>query len=598
MPRDQHYLGAVARLKPGVSLDRAEDQLNSVARAMTLEYPETNRGWSVRLSPLQAETVGAAGQVLWVLLAAVGLLLFVASANVALLSIIRELDRSTDTAIRVALGASTGRLIREFLVESALLASLGGVLGAVIFLAGMRLLPAVAPDLPRLGEVTADSRVLLFGLVLTVMSAVVSGLPQAWRRSRAEPCDALTAGSFRTTTVRGGALFRDAIVVGQVAVAVVLLVGSGLLVRSFLSLRAVDPGFDARGVLVGPIFLDNQAYKSGDHSRAYYRALFERLTAIPGVTAVGGATTVPTSPLGPDFQRPVWPEGTAPDGALRVPASVRIVTPGYFPALRIRIADGRPIDDRDGASSTPVVMVNETLAAKVWPGGRAVGRRLVVDYSTAGTFPYEVVGVVGDLRFRGPRSAPEPEIYLAHAQRPYLIMNVVLRSSGAAMAVVPAVRAALREVDAQKPAHGPYLLTSLLAATYARDRQAMSVLLGFAGTATFLSMLGVYGVLSQRVRDRRQEIGIRMAMGASRSRVVAWVGGLGMRLIVVGLAAGLVIAWIVGGTLSGMLYGVAPTDMMTMAVAAGVLTGVGLVAALLPSWRATRIDPVAILRRG
>jgi predicted permease len=597
-PRDQHYVGAIARLKPGLSVGQAEDELNSVAGQLALEHPATNRGWGVRIAPLHDETVGDTASVLWVLLAAVGLLLLVACANVALLSLMRSLDRSGETAVRLALGASPARLLREFLMESILIAGLGGALGSVIAAAGLRLLPVFTTDLPRLREVTVDSRVLVFGTGLTILSAILSGMPQAWRQSRMLPAAGRSLTSPRLTDTGRRHVFRDAMVVSQVALAVILMAGSGLLVRSFLHLRGADPGFDPRGVLVAPIFLDSQAYNSGERSRTYYRTLFERLTALPGVLSVGGATTVPTSPLGPDFERPVWPEKAAPDSARRVPASVRMVTPGYFRTLGLRLADGRAIDDRDAPKSTPVLMVNETLAARLWPGERAVGRRLVVDYSTAGTYPYEIIGVVGDVQFRGPRSDPQPEIYFPHNQKPYLIMNVVLKTAGDPHALIPAVRRTLKDVDPQKPAHELIPLEELLGATYARDRQAMVALLVFAGTAIFLAVLSVYGVLAQRVRERSREIGLRMALGADASSLVGWVATAGLRLLAIGLAAGLLAAWGLSGSLERLLVGVAPTDALTAAVVVGLLAGIGLVATVVPSWRATRIDPVTILRQG
>ncbi len=596
-PRDQHYLGAVARLKPAVSIEQAEQQLKGVAAELGVEYPATNRGWSVQLSPLDTETVGDTARVLWVLLAAVGLVLVVACSNVALLSLLRGLDRSDETAVRRALGASSWRLLREFLLESVLLAVAGGALGAAIATFGMKLLPAVTADLPRLDEVSLDYRSLVFITVVTALAAILSGLPQAWRRTSAVPVTGLANGSRRATDGRRRHVLRDAIVVSQVALTVVLMAGSILLVRSFRSLQSVDTGFDPRGVLVAPIFLDSQNYSNGDRTRTYYRGVFERLAAVPGVTAVGGATTVPTSPLGPEFERPVWPEG-ATDPNARVPASVRMVTPGYFATLRLRIADGRPIDERDQPQSPRVVMVNETLARRLWPGARATGRQLVVDYSTAGTFPYEIVGVVGDMRFGGPRSEPAPEIYLPHAQRSYLAMNVVLKSNIDPRALIPAVRGVLKELDPQKPPHGLYALEDLVGATYARDRQAMVTLLLFAGTATFLAVLGIYGVLSQRVRERLREIGIRIALGARASSVVGWVAKAAVVLMSIGVATGLMIAWALAGSLEHLLFGVTPTDGVTTAAVIGLLMIVGLVAAVIPSWRATRIDPVSILRRG
>jgi putative ABC transport system permease protein len=243
-------------------------------------------------------------------------------------------------------------------------------------------------------------------------------------------------------------------------------------------------------------------------------------------------------------------------------------------------------------------MVSESLARRLWPGGSAIGQQLVVDYSTAGTYPYEVVGVVGDLRFRGPRSEPRPEIYLSHAQRSYLILNVVVRTGGDPRALVPALRDALHEIDPQKPAQGLHPLADLLGATYARDRQVMAILLLFAIAATVLAALGVYGVLSQRVRERSREIGIRMALGADAGGLVRLVAGAGLRLVAAGAAAGMMVAWMTSRALGGLLFGVAATDAATsVAVMAGVGV-VGLLAAALPSWRATHVDPVTILRRG
>jgi putative ABC transport system permease protein len=593
-PRDQHYLAAIARLKAGVSREQAEDRLNAVARELAEEFPTTNRGWGVRLSPLAVETIGDAGSTLWLLLSAVGLVLVVACANVALLSLIRGLDRREETAVRLALGASSSRVLRESLWESALLAALAGALGAAIGVAGVRLLPTVTTDLPRLNEVVFDVRAVLFILTVTIVTAVLTGWPQVWRTRVA----LLAGGSRRTTQSTRSHWLRDGIVVVHVAMAAVLLIGAGLLFRSVLSLQRSDAGFDPRGVLVLPVFLDNQVYDSGEKTRTYYRTLFERLSALPGVMAVGGATTVPTSPLGPDFERPVWPEDATPDPAQRTTASVRMVTPGYLRALGLRVVDGRAIDETDAPAAPRVLMVSQTLASRLWPGGTAVGKRLVVDYSTAGTYPYEIVGVLNDVKFRGPRSTPLAEIYLPHAQRSYLILNVVVKSAGDPRALIPAVRQAMKSIDPQKPAQGMYPLEELIGATYARDRQVMVTLLLFAGAAVFLAVLSVYGVLSQRVREKSREIGIRVAMGADPARVLGWVAARGLRLIALGLAIGGFATWTLAGTIDGLLFGVAATDGVTTIAALAGVAVVGGAATLVPSWRAARIDPVQVLRRG
>jgi putative ABC transport system permease protein len=597
-PRDQHYLGAIGRLKPGISMARAEGELGAVAAELAEEYPKTNRGFGVELSPLASETIGGAAAVLWMLLGAVGLVLLVACANVALLSLLRGFDRQEEIGVRLALGASSGRLLRELLLESLLLAGAGGVIGVIVAAVALRLLPALAADLPRLDEVALDGRALVFLVAITSLAALLSGLPQAWRRTRIAPVAGLAVGALRATEGVERHRLRDAIVVIQVAMAVILMTGSGLLVRSFRALERSDPGFDPRRVLVVPVFLDAQEYGSGAKSRAYYRTLFEKLAAVPGVVAVGGATTVPTSPLGPDFERPVWAEGSAPDEAHRAPAAVRMVTPGYFRVMGIPIVAGRPFDDRDSPEAPRVLMVSQTLAKRIWPAESAVGKRLVVDYSGSGTYPYEVVGVVSDLRFRGPRSEPLPEIYLPHAQRSYLVLNVVMKTAGDPRILIPSVRAVLRSVDPEKPAQGLYPLETLVRDTYARDRQAMVTLVVFGTTAVFLAVLSVYGVLSQRVRERSREIAIRVAMGANAPTVMGWVAGSGFRLIALGLAGGMLVARWLSGVLEGMLYGVRPTDLLTgIGVAVG-LALVGLVATLVPAWRAARIDPVSVLRRG
>jgi putative ABC transport system permease protein len=596
-PRDQHYLGALARIRPGVSIANAEEQLNTVARDLGAEHPDTNRGWGVRLSPLARETVGDLGRALWILLGSVGVVLLVACANVALLSLIRGLDRRGEAAVRLALGASALQLRREIAWEAAWLALLGGIGGTAIAAAGLRLLPALAPELPRVGAIALDGRAIGFIAVITLLAAVVIASPQVWRRTGTSLTLDLSGNAPRASGSRDQHRLRDGIAVMQVAMTVVLMTAAGLFVRSVTNLQATTLGFDPKGVLVAPVFLDSQAYSSGEKTRVYYRTLFERLSALPGVVSVGGATRVPTSALGPDFERPVWPEGATPDRALARPAWVRMATPGYFRTVGLRTTDGRPFDERDAPEAPRVVIVSETLARRLWPGQTAVGKRLVVDYSTAGTFPYEIVGVVGDVRFRGPRSEPLAEIYLPHAQRSYLILNVVVKTAGDPRALIPAVRAAFRDVDPQKPAHGQYALADLIAMTYTRERQMMVILGVFALASTLLAALGVYGVLSQRVRERSREIGIRLAVGGRPSHVTKWVAGWSLRLIALGLAMGFLITRALGSPLESLLFGIRAGDGLTMLVVVGGVAILGLIGVAAPAWRATRINPIDVLRR-
>jgi putative ABC transport system permease protein len=596
-PRDQHYVSSVARLAPGATIGQAEDELKGIATRLGRDYPTSNEGWSVSLVSLQDDVVGDSSRALYMLLAAVGLVLLVACANVALLSLARGLERVHEASIRLALGATRPKLVRQFLVEALLISSAGGALGAVFAYGGIALLKRAAADVPRLHEVVLDPRALLFACLASGAAALISGLPSAWRQSQAKPSPDLLGAPSRMAGASGRRNLRDGLVVAEVALAVVLLACASLLVRSYQQLRAVDPGFNAQGVLVAPIFLDMENYGSGGKSRIYYETLVERLRSLPGVVSAGGATALPASPVGPDFERPVWPDSAPSDEALKGQAWVRMITPNYFDTLGMRILDGRAFDRRDGPDGALSVILSEGLAKRLWPGGNAVGRRLVVDYSTAGTYPYDVVGVVNDVRFGGPRTAPRHEIYLPHAQRPYLVLNMAVRTKGDARYLAPAVRNVLHEIDPRKPAQGLFPLEDLLGNTYSRDRDAMIVLSAFAAVAVLLSLLGVHGMLTHHVRERRREIGIRMAIGADRRHVLGWVTGHGLKLSLSGLIIGGAIALVVGRGLSGLLFGVSAADPVALVVVLA-LPLIGFLVSLHPAWRATRIHPAEVLRAG
>jgi len=595
-PRDQHYVTGFARLAPGTTLAQAEAELRSVAAALAGEHPETNEGWSVRLVPLQDDLVGEARQTLLVLLLAVGLVLAVACANVALLSLARSLERQPEASLRQALGATRGRLLRQYLLEPLLVCLAGGGLGVLLAALGLALLKQAGTGVPRLHEVGLDAPALVFACAATLGAALVSGLPSASRLARSAPAADLAGASIRVAGDRGHQL-RDALVIAEVALAVVLLAGASLLVRSYQRLQAVDPGFEPRGVLVAPVFLDTERYGGGEKSRLYYAMLLERLRGLPGVVAAGAATALPASPLGPDFERPVWPEGAPPDERSWSSAWVRMVTTDYFRTLGMRLVSGRAFDGRDAPHAPRSVILSEGLARRLYAAGDAVGRRLVVDYSSSGTYPYEVVGVVGDVRFASPRDQPRLEIYLPHAQRPYLVMNVALRSSGDPRLLAPAVRQVLHELDPAKPAHGLYDLEDLVGATYARDRYVMLLLSSFAAVAVLLALVGVHGVLSHRVRERTREIGIRIALGAGAAPLLRWITGQGLRLVLAGLVIGIAISAALSRLVSGQLFGTSPLDPVALAAVAA-LPLVALLVSLPPAWRAARIDPARVLRAG
>lgn len=595
LPFDQRYTVGIARVRDGVTLATARTEIDRIATELAGERPRTNRDWGVTVTPLQEEAVRALRPVLVTLLAAAGLLLCIACANVALLLSARGLARAHEGSLHLALGGSAGRLLRQGLLETGLLALAGGVVGVAASFATVRYLRSAWLDLPRSETITPDARVLLFAVLATLVAAAIAGWLPAMRHARTQPIDALRGGR-RATGGRREGRGRNLLVTAEVALTVVLLAGAGLLIRSVDRLQSSATGFDANDVTVLPVFLDSERYNTGAATQQYYRDLFTRLRALPGVVAVGGATALPTSEYGPNFDRPAWPLARAGDpGAVR-PASVRIVTPGYFDVLRIPLRQGRAFDERDGPDAPRVIVVSERLARSHWPAGNAVGQQLVVDYASAGTYPYEVIGVVGDLRFRGPRTEPLEEVYFPHAQRAYLILNVALRSTPGAAPTTTTLQSVLREVDPQKPPQGIYRLQELLSATWRREQWAMQLLAGFAAVAMLLAALGIYGTLAFRVREARRDIGVRVALGATPTAVAGWVAGEVGRVLLAGAAVGFLVAAIAARFIRALLYGVAPYDPWTGLAVLALLVVVGGLAAGLPAWRASRVDPVTALR--
>ena len=595
-PHDQRYLQAIARIG-GATPAQAEGELQSVAAQLADELPTSNKGWSVKLVPLQTAVTGKSGATLWLLFAAVCCVLLIGCANVAHLQWIRAGQFQHETAVRMALGASPGRLLQQFGAESALLAAAGGTGGVLLSFAALQWLRWAQPaQLPRASEVSVHPLALLFAALVTLGAAAVAGLAPAlgWRRTDLAP--ALREGTRNSSTSRAAHRARNALVVAEVAVAAMLLVIAGLLGRSLQQLFAVDPGFQARNVLVLPIFLDNNHYTTGAKTRAYYAALLEKLSALPGVVSAGGSTALPASPLGPDFERPVWAEGTqgSPSDALR--ADVRMVTPDYFRTLQIPLLRGRGFGAEDSPEAPRVIVVNEALARAVWPGEDAVGKQLVVDYSTAGTYPFQIVGVVGNVRFYGLRSEPQPEIFLPHAQRSYLVMNIALRATGDPRPLIPAVRRAALEVDPGMPPQSIKPLEDLLRDTVAQDRLATALFASFSGVALFLAMLGIYGVIAYRTAQRTNEIGIRMALGAAPGTIVRMVISSGVSLAAVGAAAGLALAAGSSRWVQSMLFGIAPLDVRAFFAAAVAIVLIAIAACWIPARRAARVDPVDALR--
>lgn len=596
-PRDQRYVNVLARLRPGLSVGEAQARLTALAEEMGRLYPDTNLGWAARLTPLHEEMVGSARPALLVLFAAVGCVLLIVCINVAGLLLVRATGRQHEIAVRSAMGASRVRLVRQFLIESFLLSFTGAALGLAAATWTIGALKTFGPTaLPRLHELTLDSGVLLFTIGVAALAGLLSGLVPALAGSRAAASRMLASGGSRTATASPGRQrLRNILVVSEIAVATLLLAASGLLVRSLERLTHVDPGFRTENVLVFPIILDGASY-GGERSRNYYAQLVRNLSALPGVEAAGGATVLPLSPVGPDFHLPVWREGTAPPEGGRQRADVRIATTGFFDTLGMTIVGGRSFTAEDHPDAPRRVIINKALARRHWGDADPVGRRLMIDYSTAGTYAYEIVGVVNDVRFYGPRSAPRPEVYLHHAQRPYLIVNMAVRARSDHEALIPAVRRAVLDLDPGRPVHSVVPLSDYLGESIERDRFATLVLSGFASVALALAAIGVYGVLSLRVSQRRHEIGVRMALGAGRADLLLLFVGQGARLVAAGLGLGIAAALLLTRLLSGLLFGVAPSDPLTFLVAASLLGAVGLAACWMPARRAALVNPLTALR--
>lgn len=597
-PRDQRYVQGIARLAPGESAAKAEANLQSVAAALAAEFPAPNKGWSVKLVPLQEVVTGKSSATLWLLLGSGVCVLLIGCANVAILQLIRASQFARETAVRVALGASQSRLLQQFGAEGFLLAASGGIAGLVFAAGALRWLRWAQPgQLPRIEEVELSLPSLAVAALLTLLAGMVTGLAPAWSARYDRLTQGLSEGGRSASGSRRAQRVRNLLVAAEVAVAVVLLVSASLLGRSLLRLHAVNPGFDYRNVLVLPIFLDNFEYTSGAKVRAYYDGLLNRLAALPGVVAVGGATILPASPLGPDFERPVWAEGQTPSPSEALRADVRMVMPDYFRTLGIRVMRGRTFEAQDSPESPRVIMVNEALAQRLWPGEEAVGKQIVVDYSTTGTYPYRVVGVVGNVRFYGLRSEPQPEVFLPHAQRSYLVMNIALRTAGDPRPLVPAVRAAVLAADPGQPPQSIKTLEELVGDTLAPDRLITGLIGAFSGTALLLAMLGIYGAVAYRAAQRTNEIGIRMALGAQPSQILRMILASGLGLTGMGAAVGLVLAMAAARLLQSQLFGVTPDDPLAYALAAAGIALVTVLACWTPARRAARVLPAEALRR-
>jgi predicted permease len=602
--RGAHYLDVIARLAPGVSLERADAATRSLAGRIAEQYPRTNKTWSAQVVSLRDALVGDVRPALLMLLGAVGLVLLIACVNVANLLLARSMSRARELAIRTALGAGRSVIVRGVLSESILLAVLGGAAGLIVASWATSALTALQPDALRgVGPVSIDGTVLAFTIALAIATGFIFGLLPALQAARlTDVSGRLKEGSRSATGGREWWRARGALVGVEIALAVMLLSGAGLLIRSFVHLVRTDPGFRTEHLLTFSLSLPDAAYPKPEQSDAFFTQLLTEVRALPGVEGASAASGLPLS----DFSYQISLHSLngrvlSSDEQDQLPSpQIRIVAPDYFDVLGVRLLRGRPITDMDNALAARAVVVNESAARLYWPGEDPIGREVSIgtrfgfDGDRAGG---TVVGVVSDMRDFGPAEAAKPELFLSHSQIPVTYMSVAVRTASPnSEALLESVRARLASIDPNVPIYQARTMDRLLGESVAQPRFYMLLLGVFALCALLLAAIGIYGVMAYVVGQRTHEIGVRMALGARGEQVLREVVARGMRPAIVGLVAGIAGALALTGALSKLLYGVSTTDPLTFLVVAVVLTVVALLANWIPARRAARVDPAIALR--
>jgi predicted permease len=594
--RGNEYLDVIARYKPQVDPAQVEAEMDAIAATVPERIQDRrdfllSASWGAQVVPLREQFVGDARPALLVLTCAVGLVLLIACANVGNLLLARATKREREVALRAALGAGRGRIVRQLLVESVLLSAMGGAAGLLLAHGGAWLARKLGPaTVPLLERVDVDASVLLFLLGVSVASGILFGLLPVLRLARGDLHASLKEGKGNVGG-SGRQRLGGTLVVAEFAISLILLTGTGLLLRSLGRLVQVDPGFESENRLTVALSLPAASYRDGARREAFFRTLLARLESLPGVVSAGAVQSLPLA--GTEDTSTVALEGRpTPAGQAEPSAEYRMVTPGYRRAMGIPLVKGRDFDGRDSADGARVMMVNELAARRFWPNEEPIGKRI----SFGDTRWYEVVGVTGSVRHKGLDVAGREQVYIPHAQDPVPNMYLVLHSSVSPEPMSRAIRQAVSELDGDLPIYDVKTMADRLDRSLALRRSGVAVLVAFASAALLLAAVGLHGVMAYSIAQRTREIGIRMALGAQRREVLGMVVGQGMKLALAGAAVGTLGALFVMRLLEGLLYGVKPDDAPTLVAGAFLLGTVALFACYLPARRATGVDPVVALR--
>ncbi|HJQ22320.1 MAG TPA: ABC transporter permease [Blastocatellia bacterium] len=595
--RGAFWLKAVGRMKPGVTIEQARADMGVIANQLLERFPQIMESYGSNLVPLHEQVTGKVRPALLVLLAAVAFVLLIACANVANLLLARAAAREREIAIRTALGASRRRIVRQLLTESLLLAIVGGGLGLLLALWGLSALVALSPaNIPRLDQIHIDGRVLAFTFAVSLVTGLIFGLVPALQASKPDLNEALKEGGRGTSEGRRGKRVRSLLVVSEIALALVLLIGAGLLIKSFIHLQKFDFGFNPNSLLTLRVQLGGPKYRQDPAVVNFFQQAVERMQNVPGMQSVGGISSVflDDTPNSTNFViegRPV------PVGAESIEVPLDAVTPDYFKTMGIPLLKGRLFDDRDSTDSLPVVIVNETFVKRFFEGEDPLGKRFC--YGTPNGDPKEwktIVGVVGDMRRTGFDKDVRPETFMPENQYPEIAMTVVARTAGDPTSYAPALRDAIWAVDKDQPVFDIKTMDSRLVEMTAQRRFNMLLIGIFAAVALVLASLGIYGVISYSVTQRMHELGVRIALGASRRDVMRLVVGQAARLSLLGVGVGMVAAFFLTRLMASLLYGTSATDLATFLLIPSLLTGVSLAASFVPARRAMKIDPMVALR--